>query len=631
MKVGILIPIHNRTHYLADCLWSLERVELPYGATIMLLDDFSTDTKVEELLNNFKGDNAAVVLIERTKENIGIKRVLNYGYDGLFNRQGCDLVINFDSDAIIRPDAVTILTESYFCGLLTGFSCNTLNANGTERHRVLYEENNLLVKQSVGGINFCVNKEAYNKYVKPALETPIGNWDHMACINAGYAYSLKESVVQHIGFESSLNHNESPDVADDFYYHHLPNVTLIGIDNQPDRLNKARNICTKWIKFGDVVTLNPNLNSKEAYSKFCIEELYKHVTTSHMLIFQHDGFVHNWKAWDNDWLQYDYIGAPWHYNDGMEVGNGGFSLRSRKLMEAVSKIAEFHHPEDHHICRTYRPQLEAMGFKFAPLEVAEKFAFEGYLQPHKHLADQFGVHGQRRHVAKRSEKLVVNQFAGLGDILFLIPLIRELQNEGNTVLWPIIPQYLSIAEHFPDINFVNKDNYALPFNDRGRPMTIHGQMLPYRFAAENLGVGLQQCMQAKYRLFGHDHNIWRNLYWKRNRIREAKLITMLGAKGEFNLANRYYGLDSAFSITPQITNGYKVIEMIHIPEFSLIDWMGVIELAKEVHVANSSINYLIELSNIDVPCYMYKRGLWNEVGFEYTSQLWQNKCWRFVE
>ena len=629
MKVGIIIAVHNRSNYLEKTLWCLEKVEMPKGSMILLIDDASTDAKTIELCRDFKHYQAAVQL-DIMPKNIGIKGVLLHGYSMLFN-WGYDLVINFDSDCLIRPDAVSKLTEAYFCGLLTGFNCNTLNANGTERHKILYEESNLLVKQSVGGINFCVNKEAYNKYLKPALEAPIGNFDHMACINAGYAYSLKESVVQHIGFNSSMGHHEQPDVADDFYYWDLPSVTLIGADSNLTRLQEAANNCTKNIRFGDVKLLNPNLTSKEAYSEWCINEMYKYVDTSHMLVFQHDGYVHNWQAWDNDWLKYDYIGAPWYYDDGMEVGNGGFSLRSRALMEAASTLCKFHHPEDHHICRTYRVELEAMGFKFAPLEVAERFSFEGYLQPHKHLTDQFGKHGNRVLHQPRSERYVVNQFAGLGDILFLIPLIRELQNEGNKVLWPIIPQYLSIAEHFPDINFVNKDLYDLPYNDRGRPETQYGQMLPYRFATENMGRTLHQCMESKYHIFGHDHNIWRKLYWKRNKVREAKLIFLLGATGDFNLVNRFYGLNSAFAIEPIINNFYKVIEMTHMAEFSLIDWMGVIELAKEVHVANSSINYLIELSDITAPCYMYKRGLWNESGFEFTRQLWNNKCWRFVE
>ncbi len=37
--------------------------------------------------------------------------------------------------------------------------------------------------------------------------------------------------------------------------------------------------------------------------------------------------------------------------------------------------------------------LEKQGFKFAPLEVAEKFSVEGHNQPKAKYTDQFGFHG----------------------------------------------------------------------------------------------------------------------------------------------------------------------------------------------------------------------------------------------
>ena len=57
-----------------------------------------------------------------------------------------------------------------------------------------------------------------------------------------------------------------------------------------------------------------------------------------MLIIQHDGFILNHKAWDNEFLNYDYIGAPvyWMGNKLIEVGNGGFSLRSKKLLKIIA-------------------------------------------------------------------------------------------------------------------------------------------------------------------------------------------------------------------------------------------------------------------------------------------------------
>jgi hypothetical protein len=59
------------------------------------------------------------------------------------------------------------------------------------------------------------------------------------------------------------------------------------------------------------------------------------------------------------------------------VGNGGFSLRSRRLVDALQAMhTPVTHPEDHCICDRYRPQLERDGVRFAPLEIATGFSWE---------------------------------------------------------------------------------------------------------------------------------------------------------------------------------------------------------------------------------------------------------------
>ena len=68
------------------------------------------------------------------------------------------------------------------------------------------------------------------------------------------------------------------------------------------------------------------------YSQFCVEQLANFVHTEHMLNLQLDGFIVNPHRWNNAFLEYDYIGAPWQSKkhrpipNGVAVGNGGFSL-----------------------------------------------------------------------------------------------------------------------------------------------------------------------------------------------------------------------------------------------------------------------------------------------------------------
>jgi len=123
----------------------------------------------------------------------------------------------------------------------------------------------------------------------------------------------------------------------------------------------------------------PRLNSSQDYSQFILRELVGHIRSDHCLIVQWDGFILDGRRWTKDFLEFDYIGAPWpQFSDGHDVGNGGFSLRSRKLLQAC-RDADFRaaHPEDVAICRLNRDLLESKhDIRFADRTTAERFAFE---------------------------------------------------------------------------------------------------------------------------------------------------------------------------------------------------------------------------------------------------------------
>jgi len=133
------------------------------------------------------------------------------------------------------------------------------------------------------------------------------------------------------------------------------------------------------------------LGSRADYSRFMLRDLAQHVETNHALCIQWDGFVLDGGAWDSHFLDYDYIGAVWpHFHDGFNVGNGGFSLRSRRLLEACKQLPfDESDVEDILIGRAFRPQLEEQGIRFAPESVALRFAYERTTP----TGDEFGFHG----------------------------------------------------------------------------------------------------------------------------------------------------------------------------------------------------------------------------------------------
>ncbi len=140
----------------------------------------------------------------------------------------------------------------------------------------------------------------------------------------------------------------------------------------------------------DVIRIE-TIDRVEDYSRVILREVVPHIRTSHVLVIQWDGYVVDGRMWDPGFLAFDYIGAVWPFHDDHHrVGNGGFSLRSRRLMAALL-APEFpvRHPEDEAVCRVYRPELEARGFRFADEATAERFSVE-VGQP---AGPTFGFHG----------------------------------------------------------------------------------------------------------------------------------------------------------------------------------------------------------------------------------------------
>ncbi|WP_152562470.1 DUF5672 family protein [Caballeronia grimmiae] len=143
------------------------------------------------------------------------------------------------------------------------------------------------------------------------------------------------------------------------------------------------------------VALIAPIRSKQEYSQFILKELGQYITTPWVLLVQWDGYVVAPSAWTDEFLAYDYIGARWpSYSDGMAVGNGGFSLRSKRLLNALSSDSGFTPDattgEDELICRAFRPALETnYGIRFAPEDVADRFSVEIAPTP----GPTFGFHG----------------------------------------------------------------------------------------------------------------------------------------------------------------------------------------------------------------------------------------------
>jgi hypothetical protein len=226
----------------------------------------------------------------------------------------------------------------------------------------------------------------------------------------------------------------------------LPNVTLLAATSvEIEQHQISLKISSQNIEFGAIKLLSSSLPEKK-YSdieyvsvtpmdrydqnQFMVDDLHKYFETSHCLYVQADSFVVNADLWKEEFLEFDYIGAPWPNKIQMNphatrvlnsvfigtpglpgpipvlnmkencVGSGGFSLRSRKLLKTIAKISydSLKIPiknEDLMICHYLYKEMIDKGIRFAPPKLAAQFAMEGW----HHLYGQnvnsvFGFHAK---------------------------------------------------------------------------------------------------------------------------------------------------------------------------------------------------------------------------------------------
>lgn len=193
----------------------------------------------------------------------------------------------------------------------------------------------------------------------------------------------------------------------------LNNITIVAFSGTTsEQAVKSIKFSTKEIKFHKSIVFShdkPNNLTNEihfehieklshdTYSKFILHDLNKYIDTDFCLITHDDGFIINPHLWTDDFLKYDYIGAPWrsHYPHA-RVGNGGFSLRSKKFLQLCEHIPWNGMHEDALCCIFYKNFFIANDCKYAPIDVAMRFSLESKIPECEdyNLEKSFGFHGK---------------------------------------------------------------------------------------------------------------------------------------------------------------------------------------------------------------------------------------------
>lgn len=183
----------------------------------------------------------------------------------------------------------------------------------------------------------------------------------------------------------------------------LPNCTLICLTNKDFEGHKtALDKSCEGIEWGAIKLIwDEKIKSIDDWNYKIIYELHNYVDTEFAMLIHADGYVVHPEVWQDRFMDYDYIGAPWplptdsySYRDAVgniiRVGNS-VSLRSKRIMELPSQLGFSwmsyygNTNEDGYLTCHRRQSLLAEGIKYAPLDVAKYFSKEHEIPENKDI------------------------------------------------------------------------------------------------------------------------------------------------------------------------------------------------------------------------------------------------------
>ena len=118
----------------------------------------------------------------------------------------------------------------------------------------------------------------------------------------------------------------------------LKNIDLIAISSdKPVETIKSINYSSQGIEFGSIKFIThikkedlfdtntdnieflkiEEITSHQEYNDFCLT-LKKYTSNDFILLIQNDSFVTNLDKWTDEFLEYDYIGAPWTHQQALD-------------------------------------------------------------------------------------------------------------------------------------------------------------------------------------------------------------------------------------------------------------------------------------------------------------------------
>lgn len=256
---------------------------------------------------------------------------------------------------------------------------------------------------------------------------------------------------------------------------------------------------------------------------------------------------------------------------------------------------------------------------------------------------------------------LINQPAGMGDILYTLQIAFVYSSRNYRVIWPIIKEYLWIKEYIqtPSITFINdEEDYPMKILVRERyPEVLHmdnGNLyLPLSRSSVNTIGQYFPLMLSKYAMLGlqklsRNWPYFIHISRKKEQERLVSSYYNISHHDEYIFCNTLIGSpDGHLQALPQMelainklskSNRYRIINNTFVPKTTLFDFIPILTNAKEIHLPNSALSWVIEylvqnnLCRSDQKRFCYPRDRQNPINdnYKYMKGCWDESNWFFV-
>lgn len=221
---------------------------------------------------------------------------------------------------------------------------------------------------------------------------------------------------------------------------------------------------------------------------------------------------------------------------------------------------------------------------------------------------------------------LIRQPAGLGDIFFCQKIKKHFEDLGYKIIWPVIDEFLWLNEYlegyYPSINsdFQFKEYY------HGGNIINNDELFFLPLQDADRMVSGFKIMESKYKLISLDYHDWSNYFnYNRNNSKEEELyynVLNLTDESEYTLISNNYGSPPNFKKFPIANGESNIVYLDFIEDFTLFDWIKVIENANKIKMIDSSLNYILETLTLNaeqVSLYTRRPNNFSEIDYLFNN------------